>query len=162
MDESRQADGAGHDKGSGDAMTMFSALAARMDPVPQAVLDAARGSFTWRTIDAELAEIAFDSVLDEHLAGVRGPMTGPRLLTFEAVDVAIELEVTDVGGQRRLVGQVVPSDAAAVEVRHAEGATPVSTDDMGRFAVEEIPAGPVSVRVQRPGREPVDTDWVTL
>ena len=31
------------------------------DPVPGPVLEAARGSFTWRTIDAELAELAYDS-----------------------------------------------------------------------------------------------------
>lgn len=162
MDESHQADASGHDKGSGDAMTMFSALAARMDPVPQSVLDAARGSFTWRTIDAELAEIAFDSVVDGDLAGVRGRLSGPRLLTFEAADIAIELEVTQVGDRRRLVGQVVPSDAADVEVRHGEGSTAVDIDDMGRFAVDEVPSGPVSVRVRRPDQDPVDTDWVTL
>ena len=164
MDEADQADGAGRDEGSGDAMTMFSALAARMDPVPAAVLEAARSSFTWRTIDAELAEIAFDSVVSQPLAGVRGAVTGPRLLTFEAPGLVVELEVTEVGDRRRLVGQIVPTGAADVEVRSGGGtATATATaDHMGRFAVDEVPGGPVSVRVLRPGTDPVETDWISL
>ena len=35
------------------------------DPVPPEVIAAAKASFTWRTIDAELAELAFDSLLDD-------------------------------------------------------------------------------------------------
>ena len=50
-------------------------------PFPS-VLAAARGSFTWRTIDAELAELAYDSALDtERLTAVRSADTA-RLLTF--------------------------------------------------------------------------------
>ena len=162
MDEADQADGAGQDEGSGDAMTMFSALAARMDPVPAAVLEAARSSFTWRTIDAELAEIAFDSVVEQPLAGVRGPVTGPRLLTFEAPGLVVELEVTEVAERRRLVGQLVPTGSADVDVRHGDGTTTATADDMGRFAVDEVPGGPVSVRVVRPDTDPVETDWISL
>ncbi len=33
------------------------------DPVPQAVVDAARAAYTWRTIDAELAELTADSAM---------------------------------------------------------------------------------------------------
>ena len=35
------------------------------DAVPDDVLQAAKDSYTWRTIDAELAELVFDSSLDE-------------------------------------------------------------------------------------------------
>ena len=39
------------------------------DPVPEHVLAAARGAFTWRTIDQELADLVFDSATE--LTGVR-------------------------------------------------------------------------------------------
>ena len=35
------------------------------DPVPPEVLQAARESFTWRTIDAELAALTYDSAVDD-------------------------------------------------------------------------------------------------
>ena len=37
------------------------ALFARVDPVPPLLDDAARAAFTWRTVDAELAELMRDS-----------------------------------------------------------------------------------------------------
>ena len=39
------------------------------DPVPEHVLAAARGAWTWRTIDQELADLVFDSATE--LSGVR-------------------------------------------------------------------------------------------
>ena len=33
------------------------AIFAHMDPVPQLLQDGARAAFTWRTVDAELAEL---------------------------------------------------------------------------------------------------------
>ena len=46
-----------------------------IEPVPADVVAAAKASFTWRTIDAELAELTFDSVADtDALVGrARGP-----------------------------------------------------------------------------------------
>ena len=41
------------------------------DPVPPAVLFAAIGSLAWRRIDADLAELTSDSLLDDALAGLR-------------------------------------------------------------------------------------------
>src|SRR5215217_3690100 len=109
------------------------ALAAEGDPVPERVLAAARGSFTWRTIDAELAELAYDSALDvTRLAAVRSGDT-VRLLTFETPELTIELEVTDVGDRRRLLGQLVPAAAGILELRHSGGLIEIATDARGRF-----------------------------
>src|ERR1700736_6555418 len=82
------------------------ALARAVDPVPAEVTFAAKGSLAWRRIDAELAELTFDSLLeDAALAGVRGGDT-VRLVTFEAGDVSVEVEITDAGDRRRLIGQL--------------------------------------------------------
>lgn len=135
------------------------------DPVPEAVRAAARASLTWRTIDVELAELAFDSLVDRReLATVRGAGE-PRLLTFTAPGLTVEVEVAAFGARRRLIGQLVPPGPAEVKVRHAGGAVTVQADELGCFAVSELEAGPVRLqcRVRRP--EPVApfvTDWVSI
>jgi hypothetical protein len=144
------------------------ATAAEADPVPEPVLAAARGSYTWRTIDAELAELAYDSVLDaEGAALVRSGGAGgeARLLTFEAIDLTIEVEVSAAGAERHLVGQLVPASPAIVEVRHPGGEVAVEVDRLGRFAAGPIGAGAVSLRCRRAGPTAVatvKTEWVTI
>ena len=144
-------------------------LAMDLDPVPAQVVDAATGSLTWRRIDAELAELAFDSAeLDERMAGVRGGGT-PRLLTFAAsvtVEVTLELEVVEVApGRRRLLGRVVPPQPATVEIRHPAGATVATADQHGMFLAEGVPAGPISLRwrlLHHPNQAVVETDWTLV
>lgn len=133
-----------------------------VDPVPEHVLAAAKGSLTWRTIDAELAELVEDTAL---LAGtsVRGTH-GPRLLTFSAPDVSVVVEVAELGPTRRLIGQLGDPRSAAIEVRFRGGTTWVDADQLGRFVVDGVPAGPVSLVCRFPDGDiaPLVTDWVTL
>lgn len=138
-------------------------IAARLDPVPEALVRAAEAAFTWRGVDAELAELAFDSLADrESLALVRGGE--PRLLTFHAAGLAIEVEVLPAGGEHRLIGQLVPPGPARVQVRHPEGVLEVEADELGRFAAERVSAGPVSLRCEQTGagHAPVVTEWVPI
>ena len=137
------------------------AAVAEHDPVPQAVVDAAKGSFAWRTVDAELAELAEDSLL---VAGGVRSGGGPRMLTFEAGSTAVVLQVLDAGDTRRLTGQLVAPQPAQVEVRWRDGRRQVLADDLGRFTVEDVPAGPVSLacRFPRDDRPPLVTAWVTV
>ena len=131
------------------------------DPAPQSVLEAAKASLTWLTVDAELAELVEDSSL-ESLSGVRGA-SGPRLLTFEAGETTVVLEVTAVGPDRRLLGQLVGPRPAAVEVRHPAGTLAARVDPLGRFSVDAVPAGPVSVACRfHDVQRPVATSWVVL
>ena len=110
-------------------------LAAEGDPVPERVLAAARGSFTWRTIDTELAELAYDSALDaERAFAVRSEDT-VRLLTFETSELTIELEVTAEGDRRRILGQIAPAAVGTIELRHAGGALELRTDELFGFQV---------------------------
>lgn len=133
-----------------------------IDPVPEHVLAAAKGSLTWRTIDAELAELIEDTAL---LAGtsVRGTL-GPRLLTFSAAEVSVVVEVAEVGSTRRLIGQLGDPRSAAIEVRFRDGTTWVEADQLGRFVVDGVSAGPVSLVCRFPDGDtaPLVTDWVTL
>ena len=118
------------------------------DQPPADVIDAAKGLLTWRTVDAELAALTFDSLLDDEPAAVRSTAVAPRLLTFEAGGTTIEVEVeVDAGGSRRLVGQVVPPRSGDLELV-ADGRTGrVPVDDIGRFVIA-LPDEPGRIRLR--------------
>jgi hypothetical protein len=155
-----------------DLDTELRRIAARLDPVPDALLRAAEAAFTWRGVDEELAELAFDSLAErESLALVRGAGE-PRLLTFHAADLTIELEVLPpaeehaevAGAGHRLVGQLLPAGTAQVQVRHPDGVLEVATDELGRFIADRVARGPISLRCQQGDAEgtPIVTEWVPI
>jgi hypothetical protein len=126
------------------------------DPVPAEVVEAAVASRTWRRVEAELAELVYDSVVDADL--VRAGRGG-RQLTFEAPELTVEVEV----GLVSLEGQLVPPQSAQVEVRHRDGSLTVAADRLGHFRVEGVPHGPVSLRCQPDlGSAPTVTSWVVI
>ncbi len=127
-----------------------------VDPVPPEVLQAGHAAFTWRTIDAELAE---DSLLTG-TGGVRGADT--RLLTFESPSVNVVVEVTELGDRRKLVGQVIPVLSGELRIEHPDGGTTVSVDEQGLFNAESVPVGPARIVLSVPGGGAVVTSWVTV
>jgi hypothetical protein len=140
-------------------------LVARADAVPERLQGAARAAFTWRTIDAELAELMQDSAeLDAGALALRSTATGPRLLSFESPHVAIEAEVTVLGPrERRLVGQIVPPVPAILTVEQDGIRLTVQADELGRFAFERLGAGPARLRAALPdGGMEVATPWTCL
>lgn len=150
-------------------MTTDHALLARLgstfdatDPVPQEVVALARTSLSWRDPDVALAELVADSLTDAALVRTRRA-GGPRLLTFEAAGLTIEVEVAEDGGRRRLLGQLVPPSRAEIVVRWANGQRHVDADEIGRFSASGIPAGQVSLSCTlSQTAKPVTTSWVTI
>jgi hypothetical protein len=141
-------------------LTSLFNVVANVDPVPASVVEAARAAYTWRTIDAELAELTADSAMAT--AGVRSS-SAPRLLTFEGAGVEVEVEVAQTGSTRRLTGQLVPVGPARVTVRWSGGTQEIVADELGRFAAEGVPAGSVSIVVERAGAEhPIVTSWISI
>lgn len=134
------------------------ALAAA-DPVPDHVLEAAREAFTWRTIDAELAELVYDSA-EEEPVGIRSAGTS-RQMTFRAPGMEIEMMVM-AEGVRRLVGQLVPPQQAVVELRRGESVRETATDGLGRFSFEGVPTGPVQVAVVGDDDSRVVSEWTVV
>jgi hypothetical protein len=125
------------------------------DPVPDDAATTARSADLAGT-DAELAELVFDSLLDDRDVTMRsGPGAGSevRSLTFTAGDRTIEIDLT--GGE--LVGRVSPADRPAVEILQGPPAppVPVEVDDLGRFRATVGP-GPLRLRVGT-----ATTPWVT-
>lgn len=129
------------------------------DDVPDPVVAAARSAYDWRTLDAELAALSYDSFLDDkELAGVRSAGAEPRLLTFESARGSVEIEVA----QGRIVGQLVPPQTGTVEVRHPGGSVSVQADEFGRFSCGGIPPGPVSLRCVPADAVAMITEWFVL
>ena len=135
-------------------------LLARVERPPRQVIEAAKESYTWRTVDAELAALTSDSLLDPAV-GVRGTQE-PRLLTFETPDLIIEVEVSVAGAERRLLGQLVPPRAAQIDLRQSGTTRTAQADATGRFALRDLLAAPLSLRCTFGDREPVHTEWVNI
>jgi len=139
--------------------------AAHFDPVPRELLQAAADAFDWRAIDAELAELVFDSLVDhDELALVRGPLDR-RLLSFHAGGMTIDLEVTSTSTSCGLVGQLVPPQQASVEIRTGTDVITVEADELGRFSAGPVPKGPLSLRCAAARAGPgtaVVTEWVPI
>jgi hypothetical protein len=135
-----------------------SALAA--DPVPELLLDAARAAFTWRTVDAELAELTADTALSGAL--VRGG-EGPRVLTFALSRATLVVEVVRSGEVRQLLGQLLLRGAAATGLRlqRPGGQLPVEIDDLGHFRLDAVRPGPARFALELDGRPSV-TAWVAV
>lgn len=139
-------------------------LAQDLDPVPAGVSEAARASYSWRSIDDELARLSYDSLLDaDLLADVRAGGAAGRQLTFEAPHLVLEVEVTD-GRTKSLTCQVVPPQPAALELRHREGCIQLGSDGYGTFHLASLPKGPISLRCVPDHQQigSVATSWVTL
>ena len=151
----------GGDDAENDALLAeLRAMTAMIDPVPPEALAAARSAIAWRTMDAELAELTADTSVDPRLAGVRSADT-PTMLTFEAPDLAVEVEIVEAAGLRRLLGQLVPPGPGTVEIRGRSGTATVTVDEVGRFSAADIAPGPVSLRCHS-GTRVVETDWFLI
>jgi len=148
---------AGDDAANAELLTELRMMTLLLDPVPPEAVAAARSAIAWRTMDSELAELTDDTSVDPRLAGVRSA-AAPTLLTFDASDLTVEVEVLDDVRGRRLMGQLVPPGPGEVEVRHGGGRFAVAADEMGRFSASHIASGPVSLRCQV-GARVVETDW---
>ena len=135
------------------------ALKARQ-AVPPGFVEAAQGAFAWRTIDAELAQLTYDSLAPSEAAPVtRSEPASIRSLTFTSPRLTIELEVAG----DSLLGQVVPPQAATIRVQAQDGAEAViAADQIGCFVIQPASRGPFRLRCQTDASVDVLTGWITL
>ena len=86
--------------------------------VPPEFIEAGKNAFAWHNIDAELAQLTYDSRTDaDAMAVARSETASIRALTFTSAHLSIELEVAD----GSLLGQVVPPQAGTLETRTKAG-----------------------------------------
>jgi hypothetical protein len=133
-----------------------------LDPVPARLMADAVEMFSWRAIDAELA---FDSAGAQAAASVRGGEP-PRLLTFEAAELSIELELTGTAAERGITGRLIPAQPAGIEIRLGGQRLTATADVLGRFEITAAGPGPISLRFRLEGPDgptsrQIVTEWVT-
>ena len=90
------------------------------EEVPEWFVETGKNAYAWHNIDAELAQLTYDSDSDrDAVAAVRSEAASIRALTFTSTQLSIELEVTEA----LLLGQIVPPRAGTLEVHTTAGAT---------------------------------------
>ncbi|MDK1342571.1 hypothetical protein QNO09_04430 [Streptomyces sp. 378] len=145
------------DDGEFDAALLEEELrqaAAVLDPVPAELQQIAVDAYALHDLDARVAELTFDSLVDA--LPVRGAADVPRMLTFRAGEVTVDVEVTAQG----LMGQVLPPQPTRIEVLGGpRPGSPLTTDDLGRFTGDMPLSGPFALRL-RTGGDVVVTEWL--
>ena len=129
------------------------------EAVPEWFVETGKNAYAWHNIDAELAQLTYDSHTDrERAAVVRSETASIRALTFTSARLSIELEVSE----STLVGQVIPPQAGTLEVHTTVGVTTSPVDEIGGFVVEPKPASPFRLRYRADDGTEVVTGWITL
>jgi hypothetical protein len=127
--------------------------------VPPEFTEAGKAAYTWRTVDAELAALTFDSAVEAAEPALRAEEASPRFLTFAAAELTIELEI----GPDSIVGQIVPSQAGHVDTCPASGAAATAElDEIGCFIIRPLPASPFRLHCHTATGVSVLTTWITL
>ncbi len=128
--------------------------------VPSWFVETGKNAYAWHNIDAELAQLIYDSKSDRLGAAVmRSETASIRALTFTSAHLSLELEVTE----SSLLGQIIPPRAGTVEIHTRAGATTTTeVDEIGCFAVDPIPAGPFRLRCRTADGADVLTGWITI
>jgi hypothetical protein len=129
------------------------------EEVPGWFVETGKNAYAWHNIDAELAQLTYDSDSDrDAVAVVRSEAASIRALTFTSVQLSIELEV----GEGTLLGQVIPPRAGTLEVHTTAGVASTPVDEIGCFAVTPIPNSPFRLRCRTEDGTDVLTGWITL
>jgi hypothetical protein len=129
--------------------------------VPSWFIETGKNAYAWHNIDAELAQLTYDSRTDTDAMAVarsESETASIRALTFTSAHLSIELEVA--GGS--LLGQIVPPQAGSLETHTKAGVTSAPVDEAGFFALEPIPPGPFLLRFRTTDGAYVMTGWITL
>jgi hypothetical protein len=138
--------------------------------VPPRFVAAGKASWAWRTIDAELAELAYDSDRDvpAAAASTRAEQAFLRALIFVAGDLSIELEVAP----DAVLGQLLPAQAATllfqqpghdrdgrlVDVDRIE----VPVDPVGWFRLSPLPVDRFRLTFTTLFGRTIVTGWISL
>jgi len=128
--------------------------------VPPEFIEAGKNAFAWHNIDAELAQLTYDSTLDSSLElSLRAEAASIRALTFTSAHLTIELEVA----QDSLLGQIIPAQPATIKIQPREDAEiTLATDEIGCFSIQPIPAGQFRLHCRTAAGVDALTGWITL
>jgi hypothetical protein len=128
--------------------------------VPPEFIEAGKNAFAWRNIDAELAQLTYDSTLDSaRELSLRAEGASIRALTFTSAHLSIELEVA----QDSLLGQIIPAQPATIKIQPREDVErALVTDEIGCFSIHPIPVGQFRMHCHAASGIDALTGWITL
>ncbi len=130
------------------------------EEVPEWFVETGKNAYAWHNIDAELAQLTYDSTYEQSsVPSMRSETASIRALTFTSAHLTIELEVTE----DSVVGQVVPAREGTIEVhtRAGAGAT-IEVDQVGYFRIRPVPQSPFRLRCHIADDSDVLTGWIAL
>ena len=153
---------AGQVRNGWDDERLLAALSEAMkarEAVPEWFIETGKNAFAWHNIDAELAQLTYDSNEDRLPAVTRAETASIRSLTFTSEHLTLELEVTG----NSLLGQIFPARAGVLEIHTRAGEiSTTEVDEIGCFSVEPIPASPFRLRSSASDGTHVLTGWITI
>jgi hypothetical protein len=128
------------------------------DPVPADAVAVAKAVFDLGNADAELAELVFDSLLDEALVVMRSDtVADARTMSFALGGHRVDIEFSADG--TTLLGQLDPAQPTRVRLDTTLGSTEVRSDELGRFRFA-IERGSLRLRVLTEDGIVVTTPWI--
>ena len=141
-------------------LTALSEAIKARQAVPAWFIEMGKNAFAWHNIDAELAQLTYDSSVDQRVATVmRSETASIRALTFTSDHLTLELEVTG----NSLLGQLLPPRAGTLEIQTREGEISTTyVDEIGCFSVDPIPDSPFRLRCRTADGTDVLTSWITI
>ena len=127
---------------------------------PSRLVDAAKASFAWRSVDEELELLSLvgDSAVTGAI-GVRGEAGAElRLLDFHSDQLSLEVEIS----RGFVIGQLIPMQSGHITLSTADGTfAEADADDTGSFRLPRPESGPVRM-VCRTATEQLATEWTRL
>jgi hypothetical protein len=142
-----------------DALEARLSAALREDPVPPGAVEAARAAWTWRVVDAELAELLAEEAVLVRSSATAGPVA------YAVGDVVVDVErAAGAGGASVVVGLVTGADPSAVDIEILDNAAsrlvPAALDAAGSFRAEVPSDRPARVVVTLSDDRRIVTPWL--
>ncbi|HKN43018.1 MAG TPA: hypothetical protein VJW23_03780 [Propionibacteriaceae bacterium] len=129
------------------------------EAVPAWFVETGKNAYAWHNIDAELAQLTYDSDSDKPMAtATRSETATIRALTFTSTNLSMELEVTE----DSLLGQIIPPRTGTLEIHTKTGVMTTTVDEIGCFAVDPKPNNSFRLRCRIPDGTDVLTGWIDL
>jgi hypothetical protein len=128
--------------------------------VPREFVEAGKAAYAWRTIDAELAALTYDSAGDAGVpsAATRADPAALRALTFASAHLTIELEITP----DAVLGQLTPAQAGSVSAHVGAGeVASAPIDELGFFIVSPVPTQSFRLLCQTTSGDSSLTGWIS-
>ena len=128
--------------------------------VPPEFIELGKNAYAWHNIDAELAQLTYDSIHEpEEALSLRAEAASIRALTFTSAHLTIELEVSE----DSVLGQVIPAQSGMIEIQGREGTTATTeADEVGCFLIRPIPDSPFRLRFRTADDTDILTGSITL